>query len=117
MKSLKDSAKKAIKKTNKISKCRLNILGCSYRDASKVRQLRFRAVLIETGIEDSFDYWRTFRDTWRYETTPNRIPYVIVHHAIKLLEYDPQLPDTYYQMMQSLQMQPAGSPQAWDRFK
>jgi hypothetical protein len=84
-----------------------NTLGKCYDEATKAHQLMFKAELLNAADRDGFNYWKPFRETWQYEETPGRIPFVIVQAGINVLGYNPALPDTMSAMFAALKMQSA----------
>lgn len=84
-----------------------NTLAKCYEDAGKPEQMMFKAELLRAADRDGFNYWKPFRETWQYEQTAGRIPFVIVQAAIDKLGYNPVLPDTTVSMLSTLKMQAA----------
>jgi hypothetical protein len=84
-----------------------NNLGKCYDEGSKAQQMMFRAELLAAADRDGFNYWKPYRETWQYEETAGRIPFVIVQAAIDKLGYNPALPSTATTMLSTLKMQTA----------
>ncbi len=72
----------------------VNLLGESYLSAKKTSQLRFKAAMIDAGERDGWNYWRSFRDVWRFEKQLGKIPFSIICLAIEHIGYEHPKPES-----------------------
>ena len=66
----------------------MNILGRAFSEAKASTQLRLKAALLEHSEVDDVNYWRAFRDVWRYSSNIGRAPFILVQTAKEILNVE-----------------------------